>query len=285
MTSATIVTAGPGARLENPSLGSDASAVSWAAIFAGAATAIAATLVLTTLGSGIGFSSVSPWPNSGASASTFTMAAAIYLIVVQWLSAALGGYMAGRLRTRWTGLHTDEVFFRDTAHGLLSWATATVFVAAMVGFWAMAIAGAGTQAASSAAQGAAQGAAQSSSTLDPTSYMVDTLFRSDRPDPAANQNADPRPEAIRIFAMSAKNGRMAANDRTYLAQMVAARTGISQADAEKRIDDLSNQARATADEARKASAKASFYLFFSMLIGAFIACVGGAMGGRLRDEY
>ena len=44
-----------------------------------------------------------------------------------------------------------------------------------------------------------------------------------------------------------------------------------------------DKAKQAADAARKASAKASFYLFFSMLIGAFIASTAGAIGGRQRD--
>lgn len=123
-----------------PSVGSDlypsgiasassASAVSWSAIFAGTVAAVAMTLILIAIGSAFGFASVSPWPGVGAAPTTFTIAAGVWLIVTQWLSSAVGGYLAGRLRVRWHGLHTDEVFFRDTAHGLLTWATATVLVA------------------------------------------------------------------------------------------------------------------------------------------------------------
>lgn len=111
--------------------GSTASAVSWSAIFAGTIAAVALTLILVAIGSALGFASVSPWPGVGAAPTTFTIAAGVWLIVTQWLSAAAGGYLAGRLRVRWHGLHTDEVFFRDTAHGLLTWATATVLIAAV----------------------------------------------------------------------------------------------------------------------------------------------------------
>src|SRR5690348_13139804 len=111
---------------------SPVSAASWPAIFAGAVTAIATTLILLALGTGFGLASVSPWPHSGASATTFTVMTAIWLIVVQWLSSLIGGYLAGRLRTRWVGLHTHEVFFRDTAHGFVTWALATVVGAAVL---------------------------------------------------------------------------------------------------------------------------------------------------------
>jgi hypothetical protein len=105
------------------------SAVSWSAIAAGTIGAIALTLTLLALGSAFGLAAVSPWPGIGAKPTTFTVTAGIWLIVTQWLSAALGGYLAGRLRTRWQGLHTDEIFFRDTAHGFVTWATATVLIA------------------------------------------------------------------------------------------------------------------------------------------------------------
>ena len=99
---------------------SPVSAVSWAAIVAGGLTAVTATLVLLMVGVGLGFSSVSPWAGQGASATTLAVGTVIWLIVVQWLSAGVGGYVAGRLRTTWTGVHRDEVFFRDTVHGLLA---------------------------------------------------------------------------------------------------------------------------------------------------------------------
>jgi hypothetical protein len=106
------------------------SAVSWAAIIAGAFAIVAVGLILLALGSGLGLSSVSPWPNSGPSATTFGALAAVWLIIVQWVSAALGGYITGRLRAKWVGVHTDEVYFRDTAHGFLAWAVAAVIMAA-----------------------------------------------------------------------------------------------------------------------------------------------------------
>ena len=108
-----------------------ASAVAWSAIWAGATTAIALTLILLTIGSGFGLASVSPWPGVGPRPSTFSVEAGIWLIVTQWLSSGVGGYIAGRMRTRWTGLHTHEVFFRDTAHGLVTWSVATIIVTAV----------------------------------------------------------------------------------------------------------------------------------------------------------
>ena len=267
------------------------SAVSWAAIIGGALAAVALTLLLVALGSGIGLSSISPWTALNPSATTFTLLAAVWLIIVQWLSSALGGYISGRLRTKWTGIHTDEVFFRDTVHGFLAWALASVLVVAFAtSSISSAVSSAGraiSNVAGSAASTATQAAANQSSGSN--GYFVDALFRKDRPD-ANTSSQDARAEGARIIARAVANGNLEPGDRTYLAALVASRTGLSQEDAEKRVDDTMAQIKAAedkakqaADAARKASAQASFYLFFSMLIGAFIASTAGAIGGRQRD--
>lgn len=267
------------------------SAASWAAIIGGAVTAVAITLLLVALGSGIGLSSVSPWSSANPSATTFTLLAAVWLIIVQWLSSGLGGYLAGRLRTKWVGVHTHEVFFRDTAHGFLAWALASLLVAAFATSTVSSAVSSAGRAISSVAGGAASGATQAAANQasGPDGYFLDTLFRKDQPDAnAAPQDA--RAEAGRVLTRSISNGALDPGDRTYLAKLIAARTGISQQDAEKRIDEViaqmqaaAEKAKQAADAARKASASASFYLFFSMLIGAFIASAAGAIGGRQRD--
>ncbi len=108
---------------------SSASTIAWPAIWAGAIVAAGLSLILLALGSGFGLVLASPWPGMGPKPETFTIGAAIWLVVTQWLSSLFGGYIAGRTRTRWNSLHTDEVFFRDTVHGLLTWALATVAIA------------------------------------------------------------------------------------------------------------------------------------------------------------
>jgi Thiol:disulfide interchange protein len=94
---------------------SSGSALSWSAVVGGAVAAAAVTLILVALGAGLGFASLSPWSRLGASATTFAVTTAIWFVVVQWLSSAFGGYLAGRLRSKWVGIHTDEGVFRDTA--------------------------------------------------------------------------------------------------------------------------------------------------------------------------
>jgi hypothetical protein len=302
----------------NQPVESSRSAVSWGAIVAGAVVAAAVSLILLALASGLGLASVSPWPDSGASLTTFSVMTAIGLIVVQWFASGIGGYVTGRLRTKWTGTHTHEVFFRDTAHGFIMWALSTVLVAtllasataslvsggahgaAMVASGAAA-GGAGSAMANSSAGGGASGAGANSSapagTLSPvgsvSTYNIDTLFRSAQPNAnAGTSNADARAEATHILARSLTSGDVAAADRTYLAQLVAARTGIPDADARKRVDDTIAQvqadetkARQAADTARKASAAASIFTALSMVIGAFIACAAAALGGQLRDQH
>jgi hypothetical protein len=266
------------------------SAVAWAAVIAGAVSAAALTLVLLAFGAGMGFSSISPWPNSGISAGTFKLASGIYLIVIAMLSSTIGGYIAGRLRTKWTGLHSEEVLFRDTAHGFLAWGLATVFGAAVLASAATFIAGGAT---AGAAQGASQGAAQSGGGLGgPNAYFVDLLLRPQpggraTPAPGTAQNIDTaqlRAEITRVFVRGLREGgEIPGGDRSYLVQAVSARTGMSQPDAEKRVSEVIEQARSAADQARSGAAKLSLWLTAAMLIGAFSASLAAIEGGQLRD--
>ena len=269
---------------------SSISAISWAAIIGGAFATAALSLILLALGSGFGLASVSPWPNSGASVTTFTAMTAIWLIIVQWVSSGLGGYLTGRLRTKWVGMHTHEVFFRDTAHGFLAWALAAVIGAAVLASAVASLLSGGAQVAGTIASGATQGASQAAVQENPFAYYVDSLFRSDHPDANAS-DPEVRAETTRIFATGIRNGDVPAGDKTYLAQLVATRTGVSQADAEKRVDDViakvkaaETKARQIADATRKAGAYLSIFTGVTMLIGAFIAAASAALGGRHRDE-
>jgi len=271
-------------------LESSASAVSWAAIFAGAVVAASVSVILVALGSGLGFAALSPWPNSGASLTSFAVSTGIWLIVVQWVASGLGGYVTGRLRTKWVGAHTHEVFFRDTAHGLVTWALATVIVAVGTTMIGSAAAGAGARAVAAGARDVAQaaGATQNGPEGAVSGYEVDRLFRAER---AGAPATDARAEATRILAKGAASGDVPVADRTYLAQLVAARTGISESDAEARVNDVVTQVQAAglkvrqgADTARKAAAAASICMELALLIGAFIASISAALGGTQRDE-
>jgi hypothetical protein len=275
-----------------PTPESSVSAVSWPAIFGGALVAAAASLVLVALGSGLGLASVSPWRDAGASATTVAWMTAAWLIVVQWFSSGLGGYVAGRLRTKWANTHTHEVFFRDTAHGFITWAVGTILVAGFLASAVGSVIGGGVHAAATAAAGAAQGAATSQAGSSLATYDMDLLFRSSQSGSSTATTADARAEAARILANGVASGDVPTTDRAYLAELVAGRTGISQEDAQKRVDMAIAQAKAAdikarqaADAARKATSEASIFTALSMLVGAFIACIAAALGGQRRDLH
>jgi hypothetical protein len=270
------------------------SAVSWGAIAAGAVAAAALALLLVAFGAGLGLSAVSPWSDSGVSASTFKTGTGIYLVVVAVMSSAVGGYLAARLRTKWVGVHTHEVFFRDTAHGFIAWAFATLLSAT-------ALTSVTGYLANGAAAGVGGAASQATRSVNPADIYVDKLFR---PAPAAQPASAPssspgagnlatpsgtnptqsRAEVLRLWSASFQDNQdLSTTDKTYVAQVVAARTGMSQADAERRVNDVITEAKTAADDARKGAAKLSFWLTAAMLFGAFAASLAAVEGGSLRD--
>jgi hypothetical protein len=297
---------------ENPS--AHASAVSWGAIFAGATAAAALSLILLMLGIGLGLSSVSPWVGRGASATSFGVSTIVWVTFTQIAAAGMGGYLAGRLRTRWANTHIDEVYFRDTAHGFLAWALATVVTAAMLTSAIGSIVSGGAQAAATVTGGAAKAAATVAPAVADAAkqdgsdsgqgYFVDFLFRKDTSDagtvvaPAATSQDDGKSvfEVGRIMANAVSTGTLAVDDTKYVGQMVSQRTGMPQAEAEKKVSDTfarmqtkakeaETAAREAADKARKASAYSALWLFVSLLIGAFCASLAGTYGGRRRDLF
>jgi hypothetical protein len=387
------------------------SAVAWPAIFAGSVTGAAVSVILVLLGAGFGLSVVSPW-GGGVSPTAFGVGAAIWLVIIEWVAAGFSGYFAGRLRTRLQGYHTDEVFFRDTAHGFVAWSFSLIILSAIFASSLAGIIGKTADAAATVASGAAQGAGVAaggamsalSGSLDSNAYLVDRLFRSSpggmtggantaadstapatgttttnapaaspapsattapadttapaatapstdatsapatsapaptdttgaatttdttgaaapaaTPAPAAttapaaspapmaatgngngNSNgqemssngADVRAEGSRILMQSITAGQISPEDRTYLAGLISQQAGISEADAEQRVDAAMTDAQAAvakakeaADTARSVAAKASLFLALSLLVGAFIACVAAALGGKERDDF
>jgi hypothetical protein len=251
------------------------SGVSWAAVAGGGVVTAALSVTLLALGAGLGFASVSPWANAGASATTIGIAAIAWLIVMQVIASGMGGYLAGRLRTRWTRIHNDEVFFRDTAHGFLSWCLAAVVTAAF-------LATAATLVSSATIAGTAAGATASmtsTATATGNEYYVDALFR-----PAALP-VDPvtRGEASRILAYALANPNAPQADQEYLARVIAARTNVSEADARQHVANVVAQSKQDMDTARKAAAHVSIWSFVALLVGAFSASYAATIGGRQRD--
>ena len=305
------------------SMHANVSAVSWSAILAGAAAAAALALILLMLGTGLGLSSVSPWAYSGVSATTFGVSSILWLTFTQLVASGMGGYLAGRLRTKWVGVHTDEVYFRDTAHGFLAWAIAALATAALLTSVIGSIVSGGIQAGGVAATAAAATTGNTTTVgfdmtkyhnSEPMGYFVDLLFRKDinaaatalTPDesgamPRYNlENLEPitavsRSEVTRIFMNSIRTeDSLPTEDTRYVGQLVAQRTGLAPLDAEKRVLDTyarvqaklreaETAAKEAADSARKAFIYASLWLFISLLIGAFVASFAATYGGRQRD--
>ncbi|HEX2653771.1 MAG TPA: hypothetical protein VHN11_09000 [Xanthobacteraceae bacterium] len=236
------------------------------------------TLVLLAFGTGLGLSMVSPWQGSGISATTFKITTGIYLIVIAMISSSIGGYLAGRLRSAWDGVHADEVYFRDTAHGFVAWALASVIGAAVLATPASSLIG-GT------AAGVSQGAITAAGQAGPMEGYIDTLLRSDPSQSNGNATpADTRADMLRLFTRSYRDGgQLAAPDREYAAKVIAAKTGLSQQDAEKRLNDVTNQIKADMDAARKATVALAFWITASLLLGAFCASLAATEGGGLRD--
>lgn len=274
--------------------------VSWGAVLAGAAAAAALSFILLILGVGLGLSSVSPWSFNATAIGVSTIA---WLAFMQLAASGIGGYLAGRLRVKWSSIHTDEVHFRDTAHGLLAWAVATLVTVAVLAGGTRAVlsgaidAGSGVAAAvgPAAAAGAKAGEGGSANSLD---YFSDMLLRAA---PAAGTGeaggtvADQRVEIGKIFATGLSTGSLAADDRAYLGQVVASRTGLTQAEAEARVDavyaratkaaaDAKAKAQQAADTARKAGAHTALWMFVALLLGAFVASLAATFGGRQRDH-
>ena len=287
----------------DPTVESSSSALYWGPVIAGAMAASVLTLLLMLVGSGLGLSMVSPFSNESASLATIGIGAAIWLVIVQWLSSFVGGYLTGRLRTKWSGIHTDEVYFRDTAHGFLAWALATLILVSSLTSAATGVLTKGADMAGMAVGAAAAGtaAAGTSAAADngggngTIEYFTDALLRPADPSAApAAAAADPArasAEVGRILVRSAAMGEMTPEDRTYLDRLVAARAGISEADAKARIDSLLQQAadaktkaQQAADAARKGAATVALLGALALFIGAFIAGAAAALGGRQRDE-
>ena len=270
------------------------SAVSWGAIFAGATAAAALSLILLILGVGLGLSSVSPWSFEGVSKETFGWSSIIWLTFTALAASGLGGYLAGRLRTKWTQIHGDETYFRDTAHGFVSWAVATLLTAGLLTSAIGGVLGAGAKVAGAAAGAAASTASVAAAGAGSTAaaapegdlnYWVDSLFRSTTSagptDPAApppgapmdpNAAPPPRPmpgngpmgdrrevraEVNRIIVNSLQGDGLDPADTQYLAQLIARETGMSPAEAQARVTDVQTRMRAALEKASNTAKQAA----------------------------
>lgn len=261
--------------------------LSWAAVLAGGITTSAITLLLAALGVGLGLSAISPWAGEGVSVTTFKVGAGVYLVAVSMLASTVGGYLAGRLRTKWTGVHDHEAYFRDTANGLVVWAFATVLSAAALG-------GATTHILGGASAGLAPAGGAAASSGNPAEVYIDDLLRTDpgasgaaaaAAASASSTNAFPRAELRRILSPALqKGGDVSPADRIYVGKVVAARTGLSQAEADARVSEVIARAKKAADDARRAAASLALWLTASLLAGALASMLAAVEGGLLRDS-
>ncbi|WP_263069128.1 hypothetical protein [Enterobacter huaxiensis] len=307
----------PDARLTLPAASS--SAVSWGAIFAGAAAAASLSLILLILGAGLGLTSVSPWESRGLDAGTVGIAAIAWLTFTQIVASGMGGYLSGRLRTKWVDTRGDEVYFRDTAHGFLAWAVAALISAALFTSAVSSVIGGGAKIVGNVADGAALTTAAGAASMASGSqdeqgssmqYFVNSMFRSNAPgnaDAPASPAAPATPSASQqpvspaqlsevsgIFVNSITSGTLPQEDRQYVARLIAQNTGISQQEAEQRVQSTYDKAQAklketkekaqqAADAARKATSYLMLWTFISLLAGAFVASLCATFGGRQRD--
>ena len=279
----------------------------WGPVILGALGATAISVVLLTFGAALGLSVVSPYPYAGISAKGLAVLTGTYVALVTVASFGAGGYLAGRLRSPWTGAVGNEItesHFRDGSYGFGVWALGVLLGSALavsgVGGVLKAAVHSTTAVAAAGTAGAASnpnaGAALSRLSMEPTDFAVDRVL-APTPTPAgaaaapASSRADLAAPVARVFAANLANPQLNAADRSYLVQLVMQQTGLPQADAEKRVDQAftelkaaEQKARDSAEQARKATLIAAFLAAATLAVGCAAACGAASLGGRHRDD-
>lgn len=268
--------------------------IDWPGVFVGVFISIAMSWLLLTFGSAIGLLAVSPYTFTADTAGKLTIAAAIWFALTQIYALGLGAYIAARLRPRAEGPNRDELAFRDAVSGLTVWALAIFLGLVVAGITASSAARTGAEVAGAAANAASRG-------MD-NGYVIDLMFRpaaqntqANAPQPSASSQearapVDEQTRAVagRILARSLASGSLDAGDKAYLAQLIAARTGMAQQEAEQRIDQVVDNAKKAALEAsetaRKATMLIGFWIVFIMLAAGLASGWAGTVGGHHRDE-
>ena len=289
------------ARIIKPEIGdANNSGINWGAVFAGAVVSASMLMLMLVLGVGFGLSSISPWENSGVSAKAIGASSIIWLAFTQLVAFGIGGYLTGRLRIKWANVHTDEVYFRDTAHGLLAWSVAALVTVILLASSTKAILnGVAESNATGVAPMGNMKAPLSISENNPVDYFVDLLLRKNQSDPNTDNvrgGNNLRAEVETILTNNIKDGKLSIDDRTYLSQIVSQQTGLPQADAELRVESIfakisasiettKNYGIKALDTARKVSAHTTLWMFVMLLLGAFISSLTATYGGRLRDYH
>lgn len=273
--------------------------VEWSPVIAGAIGASAISFLLLTFGGAVGLTLTSPWPNEGVPAWAILFAVAWWSVMVQIGSFFAGGYLAGRMRTRWADATLHEVRFRDGAHGFTVWAVGVLFGALLIAYAGGAAVHSATQATATVAAGAASNTSAASKVtgilLRPARRTTTPAAGGQAASPPATANAPSdsayRDEVTRILDSTVASRELTADNRNYLVGVVAARDGISEDEARKRVDagiaqlqTMENDVRGTAEKARKAGLIAGFLTAASLLISLAAAIGGAHLGGRHRDE-
>ena len=255
--------------------------LSWSATIAGAVAATAIGFILLALGTGVGLAVPSPYV-SAPTIGTMTVAGAVWLVLTQSIAFAAGGFVSARLRTRGVNSSSAETRFSDGANGFMAWAIGALSVALVVAaISALSI----TSAVRAGTSAVAQLSQQTSS--DQFGYFVDSLLRTPQGRQTGTTDQD-RAQVTRILATAIRDGRLSEQDKTYLAGLVAARSGVSQDEAQTQVQNVANQARESltraTETARRTAEYVAFWTFMSLLFGAVAATLGGLLGGELRDE-
>jgi hypothetical protein len=263
--------------------------VDWPAILVGAMVATAISILFMAFGSAIGLSLASPFDNEGASTVGLAIGLGLWLVWVQVSGFMAGGYVTGRLRRRMHDASEHESDVRDGMHGLAVWATGVVVGGLMIAAGVGGVIGAAANVAGGATQTAVEKLADAADEANPLSYAVNAAFRSEQPAQAGA--VDARAEALAIVGRGVVNGDVPADDRAYLAQLIAQETGLSPEEAKARVDttitnaqQIAEDAGNAADRARRFSVVAAFITAASLAISAAAAYWAAGMGGRHRDE-
>ena len=257
--------------------------VEWGSVWAGGAMAAALSFVLLSFGSAIGLSFVSPWTSTSSSMAMIGSLAIFWTMAQQIGAGMAGGYIAGRMRSRWGEAPSHEVEFRDGLHGGLVWAVSVILTVALLASAVGVVSRTGTQLA---AAGASGGIIRS----DPNAYEIDVLLRPAGKDISGPTvaNVELRGEVARIYAASSITGRLSDADRDYLAAIVGQRTGLAQAEAAKRVTDsfaaVNTTTKDLADKARRAGILAGFVTAVSLLAAFAASWWAAQRGGHHRDN-
>ena len=255
-----------------PTPGGPLSYIHWGPVFAGAVIAAAVWSVMMAFASAVGLMIVSPSPTWRDGSAWLAVLSGFWIIVVTVGSYALGGYLAGRVRSTWKAA-SDEIDFRDGAHGLLVWAVGVVLSVALL--WA-------TAATFTAANNATSTPRESAGAPGFLAYELDRLFRSERRlEPVA---ADVRAEASRILMKGLGRQELPSDDRVHLQRLVAGATGLGVPETERRVITVLTEARNSAAQARRTAVILGFASAAALAAAAAAAWFAAGIGGKHRDE-